>query len=109
MKKTLALALPLALGAGALFSVPASAAATSNAGQIRAEINQLDRQVDRMRCLSNREEARLERRIDSLQSLYRDYARGGFSNRELRALNYELGKVKAEIRDQSRDRNRHRR
>ena len=107
MKKPLAIA--LALGAGALFSVPASAAATANAGQIRAEINQLDRQVDRMRGLSNREEARLERRIDSLQSLYRSYARGGFTNRELRSLNYELGKVKAEIRDQSHDRNRHRR
>lgn len=106
MKKTTALALPLALGAATLFAVPASARTDNSAGQLRDQINQLDRQVDRMSGLSNREEAQLERRIASLQSLYRNYARDGFTNRELRALNTEIGKVKAEIRDQSHDRDR---
>ena len=51
MKKILT-AVPLALAAAAVLATPASAASPLNAGKIRAEIQQLDRQVDRMRGLS---------------------------------------------------------
>ena len=47
MTKKFLIAGPLALAAGALLVTPASAASFSNPGQIRAEIQQLDRQVDR--------------------------------------------------------------
>src|SRR5690242_18645757 len=66
MKKFL-IAAPLALAAVAAVATPASAASWNNASQLRAEIAQLDRQVDRMHGLSPREEQRLERQVDRLQ------------------------------------------
>ena len=64
--KMLFLAAPLALAAGALLGSPASAQSWNRGypGQLRAEIAQLDRQIDRTRGLSNREERVLERRVD---------------------------------------------
>lgn len=104
MKKFL-IAAPLALAAGAIVATPASAAPFANAGQLRAEIAQLDRQVDNLRGISPREEKRLEAQVDQLQRLYRDYARGGFTRSELQRLDGQVNTVKAQIFAQSRDRN----
>jgi hypothetical protein len=99
------LAAPLALAALAAVATPASAAERSNPGQIRSEIAHLDRQVDRLRGLSPREEQRLENQIDRLQALYRTSARGGFSRSELRQLEVQLSAVRERIDAQSHDRN----
>jgi hypothetical protein len=104
MKKFL-IAAPLALAAVAAVATPASAASRTDAGQIRSEIAQLDRQVDRLRGLSPREEQRLESRVDRLQALYRGYARNGFTRSELRQLDGQLSAVKAQVYAQSHDRN----
>lgn len=107
MKKFL-IAAPLALAAGALLTTPASAASWSNhAGQIRAEIAQLDRQVDRARGLSRSEEQRLEKQVDRLQSLYRTFARNGFSRGELLSLDNRVDQVRKQLFRQSNDYNRH--
>jgi len=105
MTKKFLIAGPLALAAGALLVTPASAASFSNAGQIRAEIQQLDRQIDRTRGLSGREAQRLDGQVDRLQALYKNFARGGFSRSELQRLDRELGSVKAQLNNASRDRN----
>ena len=61
MKKIFLVA-PLALAAGAVLSTPAAAQGGNygNPGQLRAEIAQLDRQIDRRPGVSNREERVLE-------------------------------------------------
>ncbi len=106
MKKFL-IAAPLALAAGALLSTPASAATWHlNAGQIRAEIQQLDRQIDHTRGLSHREEKLLENRVDRLQAQFRSYARNGFSRGELQRLDREVGAVKSQLYAASHDRDR---
>lgn len=104
MKKFL-IAAPLALAAMAAVATPASAAQWNDPGQIRSQIAQLDRQVDRLHGLSPREEQRLENRVDRLQALYRSYARGGFTRNELQRLNGELSAVRNEVYAQANDRN----
>jgi hypothetical protein len=105
MTKKLLFAAPLAFAASALLVTPASAASISNPGQIRAEIQQLDQQIERSRGLSGREEQRLQNQVDRLQDLYRTYARGGFSRAELQRLDRELSATKVQVYQQSRDRN----
>jgi hypothetical protein len=108
MNKKLLFAAPLALAAGALLASPASAQSwNNNAGQLRAEIAQLDKQVDRTRGLSNREERALEKRVDRLQSLYRNYARNGFTRNEVQTLQREIASVRVALQRQSHDRNNH--
>jgi hypothetical protein len=107
MTKKFLLAAPLALAAGALLSSPASAAWHANPGQLRAEIAQLDRRIDRSHGISNREERALEARVDRLQSLYRSYARHGFTRGELRSLEREIAAVRNAIARQSHDWNNH--
>jgi hypothetical protein len=108
MTKKFLLAAPLALAAGALFTAPASAAPWhANAGQLRAEIAQLDRQIDRKPGVSNREERVLEQRVDRLQNLYRSYARHGFTRSEVRTLEREIASVRAALARQSHDWNNH--
>ena len=108
MTKTFLLAAPLALAAGALLASPASAQGwTSNPGQLRAQIAQLDRQIDRSRGISNREERALDQRVDRLQGLYRSYARHGFTRGEVRSLQREIASVRVAIQRQSHDRNDH--
>jgi hypothetical protein len=104
MNKKSLIAGPLALAVGALLVTPASAASWSNPQQIRAEIRQLDRQIERSRGLSGREEQRLQNRVDRLQDLYRSFARGGFSRGELQLLDRELSAVAAQAYARSRDR-----
>lgn len=107
MNKKFLFAAPLALAAGALLSTPASAARFNSASQIRAEIVQLDRQVDRARGLSGREEQQLERKVDQLQALYRSYARNGLTRGEINALSARIDSVRDQLFRQSNDRNGH--
>ena len=109
MNKKLLFAAPLALAAGALLTTPASAAGWSNnnAGQLRTQIAQLDRQVDRSHGLSNREERALQQRVDRLQNLYRSYARGGFTRGEVQTLQREIASVRIAVQRQSHDWNNH--
>ncbi|MEP2735871.1 MAG: hypothetical protein ABJP34_06195 [Erythrobacter sp.] len=102
MTNKFTIALPLAIGAGLLSATPANAATYNGASEIRAELRQLDRQVNRMHGLTYREEARLERRIDNVQALQRRYARNGYSRTELRTLKSKVNSIKATIRFQSR-------
>ena len=105
MTRKFLLAAPMILAVGAMLATPASAASLSNPGQIRSEIQQLDRQIERMPGLSGREEQRLQRQVDQLQGLYQGFARGGFSRGELQRLDRELTAVKTQVYQQSRDRN----
>jgi len=100
MKKFL-IAAPLALVAGALLTTPASAASWNDARQIRAELNQLDRQIDRARGLSRSEENRLSNKVDQLQQLYSRYARNGFTRGELSVLNTRIDMVRNQLIRQS--------
>jgi len=104
MKKFL-LAAPLALAAGAVLATPASAAPFNNAGQIRSEIAQLDRQVGRTPGLTRSETQRLERQVDQLQDLYQRYARGGFTRNELQTLGSRVDAAKSQLFARGHDRN----
>lgn len=107
MKKLL-FAAPLALAAGALLATPASAAsAWNNPRQLKAEITQLDRQIDyaqRGHGLSSREAKQLGRQVDQLERLYRQYARGGFNRGEIASLSKKVDAVKMDIARQAHDR-----
>lgn len=109
MTKKFLVAAPLALAVGALLGSPASAQGwySGNPGQLRAEIAQLDRQIDRTRGLSNREERALEARLDRLQGLYRSYARHGFTAGEVRSLEREIASVRIAVQRQAHDWNGH--
>jgi hypothetical protein len=104
MKKFL-IAAPLALVAGALLTTPASAANWHDARQIRIELNQLDRQIDRARGLSRSEENRLQNQVNQLQKLYGRYARNGFSRGEISVLNTRIDMVRNQLFRQSNDYN----
>jgi hypothetical protein len=104
--KKLFLAAPLALAAGALLTTPASAASYKSPGQLRSEISQLDRQIDRSRGLTSTEERQLERRLDQVQSLYSRYARNGFSRAELSVLSTRVDLIRNQLYRQANDRNR---
>ncbi len=97
-----ALAASLALGVAA----PASAAVWDRPGELRSEIAQLDKRIDRAearRIISHREAAQLNAQVDRLQSMYRSYARGGFTRYELASLDSRVDAVKRQIQVQARD------
>lgn len=99
-----ALAASLALG----IAVPANAA-IYNAGSLRAEIAQLDNQIDRAearRTISHREAQQLDRQVDRLQDSFRSYARGGFTRYELASLNNGVAQVRNQLQAQRWDGNR---
>lgn len=109
------IAAPLALAAAVIVASPASAASFSNAGQIRNEINQLDRRIDQLQRgpnafggISGREAQKLERQVDQLHDLYARYARGGFTRGELNTLGARVDAVRAQLRAERFDRNDHR-
>ena len=86
--------------------MPAAAAVYDRPGQLRAEIAQLDRQIDRAedrRIISRREAAQLDAQVDRLESMFRSYARGGFTRYELAALDSRIDAVKRQIAVQGRD------
>jgi hypothetical protein len=100
-----ALAVSLTLGA----AVPTSAAVFySNGANVKAQIAQLDRQIDvakARRQLTWQESASLEKQVDRLQKLYRSYSRNGLTRAELRTLDNQVDNVKRDLVRQSRDRN----
>lgn len=99
-----ALAVSLTLGA----AVPASAAPFfDNGSNVKAEIAQLDRQVDAAQArhqLSWQESASLEKQVDRLQKLYRTYSRNGLTRAEARVLDNQIDSVKQDLARQSHDR-----
>jgi len=106
-KKTILFAAPLALAAVAVLTTPA-AAASWNPGELRSDISQLDRQIDRAQRngdLTRNEAARLRGQVDSVQSLYTRFARGGFSRTELSQLNQRVDAVQNQLVRNATDRN----
>jgi hypothetical protein len=107
-KKSILFAAPLALAVGAVLATPA-AAASWNPGQLRSEISQLDRQIDRAQRsgdLNRNEASRLRDQVDNLQSLYARYARGGFNRGELATLNQRVDAVQGRLEFNATDRDR---
>ena len=109
MRKFL-IAAPMALAAAAMLTSPASAAPGNryNNVQITKEINQLDRKIDRaqqQRSISPREANQLHREVRQIQNLRVQYARGGFTNRELRTLDGKITNVTQQLRTERNDRN----
>ncbi|MGC1269623.1 MAG: hypothetical protein WA842_03390 [Croceibacterium sp.] len=105
------IAAPLALAAAIAVASPASAASFNNPGQIRSEINQLDRRIDQLQRgpgISGREAQKLERQVDQLHDLYARYARGGFTRGELNTLGARVDAVRAQLRAERFDHNDHR-
>ncbi|MEL7188768.1 MAG: hypothetical protein AAGK17_04375 [Pseudomonadota bacterium] len=106
MTKKLMIAAPIIATLGMLAATPATAAPHKAGQSVHAEINQLDRKINRTPGISPREEARLEARLKSLRQLNRSYARNGYSGRELRVLNQQINSINVAINKQSRDNNR---
>ena len=104
-KKIVASALAASLALG--IAVPASAAGY-NAGALRSEIAQRDKQIDRAearRTISHREAQQLDRQVDRLQNTFRAYARDGFTRYELASLNNGIAQVRNQLRSQRWDGN----
>ncbi|MGN6499915.1 MAG: hypothetical protein ACTHKM_07185 [Tsuneonella sp.] len=102
--KLLATALLASLTLGA--AAPASAAQWGAPAQLRQDISQLDRQIDRardQRRISRAEAAQLDRQVDRLQNTYRAYARGGFTRGEYAALDRGVDAVRRNLAVQVRD------
>ena len=100
---TSALAASLALG----IAVPASAAAWNAPGQLRQQIAQLDRQIDRAaanRTISRWEARQLDQRVANIRAMFNNYARGGFTRQELKNLDNRVDEVKRQLTIQKRDR-----
>lgn len=96
--KLLASALLASLSLGV--AAPASAAQWGAPGQLRQDISQLDRQIDRardQRRISRAEANQLDRQVDRLQRTYRDYARGGFTRSEYVALDRGVDAVRRNL------------
>ncbi|WP_126174234.1 hypothetical protein [Altericroceibacterium xinjiangense] len=90
---------PLSLAASALLlATPVSAASVSrDAGQLRSEITQLDRQVQKQNGSSRKGTAGLARQVDQLQNLYRSYSRNGFTRPEIRTLTARIESVRSQV------------
>lgn len=98
-------AAPALLAALAL-SAPASAQRYDSGNELRRDIAQLDRQIDRLqdrRILSQREARALDRRVDGLERTWRSYARNGFSRNEHRTLSSQIARVRYDIDRHARD------
>lgn len=108
MKIARILAAPAVLAALAA-TVPAAAAPGRTDGDaLRRDISQLERQLDRLddsRRLSEREEERIETRIDRLERTWQTYARGGFTQGERRSLSAQIDAVRNDLARQYDDRN----
>lgn len=104
-------AAPLALAAGLAFASPALAQ-TYSPNEIRNQIDRMEYQIEEIgetRRFTNSEYRQLLNRIDGLRSSYRQYARDGFSRRELSGLSERVDNVRRIIRVQARDGDRLRR
>jgi len=121
LTKIVAPALIAAMGIGAAAAVPAQAAPYGhNAGRptpvrnanIRAEINGLNRDIDRAaarRTISAREATGLKRDAYQVQRLYTQYARNGLTVSETRALQSRVDRIHIALRMERNDRDNRRR
>ena len=97
-----AIAATLAMG----LAVPASAQWNGGwANQFRQQINQLERQVDRSRGISNREARELGWQFDRLKAKYNQYAYNGFTANEVHTMRQMIGNVQRMAANQARDTN----
>lgn len=111
MTRKFLIAAPLALAVGALLSTPAAAASWNNPAQLRSDISQLDRQIDRAQRsgdINRGEASRLRGQVDNLQTLYGRYARGGFNRGEITSLHNRIDAVQDNLAGASRGRDRDR-
>ena len=91
---------------------PADRYAASRNALIRADINDLRRDIDRAaarRLISQREAAGLRRDAVQIQRLYASYARGGLSGWELQSLQRKVDGIHFALRREARDRDGRRR
>jgi len=91
---------PVALAAGAIVATPASAAGWGNVSNIKSEIAQFDRQLDRHQrngALSRNEARDLQRKVDALDNLFDRYKRGGFTRAEATTLSNRLDSLQSEL------------
>jgi hypothetical protein len=96
----------LAASLGLALAAPASAHGWNHGQHFRQQINQLDRQVDRSRGVSNREERRLDNRVERLQAAYHRFARGGFDRREANRMQRMIDRTRQQLVAERRDGNR---
>ena len=76
------------------------------ADQIRAQINELQRRVDRSdyrNRISEREARGLRNDVRDLQATFRAYNRNGLNNAEMRTLNHRIDNIRARLRIERRD------
>jgi hypothetical protein len=74
---------------------------------IRAEINGLNREIDRAaqrRAISTREAANLKRDAAQVQRLYTSYARNGLTSSETRTLQNRVDRIQVALKSERRDR-----
>jgi hypothetical protein len=80
--------------------------------QIRADINNLNRNIDRAitrRTISNREATGLRREVAEIQRLYTQYARNGLTQTEQRTLRNRVDRIENVLRNERRDNDNRRR
>jgi hypothetical protein len=80
--------------------------------QIRADINNLNRSIDRAiarRTISNREATGLRRDATEIQRLYTQYARNGLTQTEQRTLRNRVDRIESTLRNERRDNDNRRR
>jgi len=80
--------------------------------QIRADINNLNRSIDRAiarRTISNREATGLRREAAQVQRLYAQYARNGLTMAETRTLRDRVNRIEYRLRAERRDNDNRRR
>ncbi|VWX46849.1 hypothetical protein [Novosphingobium sp. 9U] len=115
LTKIVAPALIAAMGMGLAVQADAQSMGRHNAGHatpvrnsnIRADINGLNRDIDRAvarRTISNREAMGLKRDAIQVQRLYQQYARNGLTRSEVNTLQNRVDRIHVALRAERRDR-----
>ena len=104
--KIVASAVIASLAAG--IAAPASAASYygTSARELREDIAQLDRRVDRLQdrhVLTWREAARYQSKVEKLEDTWRYFARGGFTRGEINALDRQIDAVSFQLQQEVRE------
>lgn len=86
-------------------AAPHSRFAPARENAVRADINSLNRDIDRAvsrRTISPREGAKLRRDVAQVQRLYAQYARNGLTPQEARNLQNRVDRIRSALRDNRR-------